>query len=181
MAHMPINHPMRPVYRVLAGLAALYILVFGIVGLAETWGGELFGRENTHALGLRTNLAFSALSVLAGVVVLLGLGIGRNVDRFIHLWGGCVFLGVGILMLAVLQTDANFLNFTVATCIVSFIIGLVFFSAGLYGRVGSHEDERAEEAFRHGGIDPLEHTWQEEQAQPHRPADSSEPELHRSG
>ncbi|HZN20183.1 MAG TPA: DUF4383 domain-containing protein [Micromonosporaceae bacterium] len=181
MAHMPINHPMRPLYRALAGLAAIYVLVFGLVGLAETWGEPLFGREPTHALGLRTNLAFSLLSVLVGIVVLAGLLVGRNVDRFIHLWGGCVFLGVGILMLALLQTDANFLNFTVATCIVSFVIGLVLFSAGLYGRVGSHEDERAEEAFRHGGIDPLEHTWQEEQAQPHRLADESRPELHRFG
>ena len=42
------------------------------------------------------------------------------------------------------------LGFTMSTCIVSFIIGLVLFTAGLYGKIGTAEDIRQEEAFRHG-------------------------------
>jgi hypothetical protein len=45
----------------------------------------------------------------------------------------------------------NVLNFSMATCIVSFAIGMVLFSAGLYGKVGSLEAAATEEALRHGG------------------------------
>ena len=34
MAHIPVNHPARPVYRAIAGLIALYILIFGIFGFS---------------------------------------------------------------------------------------------------------------------------------------------------
>jgi hypothetical protein len=57
---------------------------------------------------------------------------------------------VGMAMLALLETDANFLNFSVATCVVSFVIGIALLTAGLYGKVGTVDAARAEEAFRHG-------------------------------
>lgn len=150
MAHIPVNHHLRTFYRVLAGLAALYVLVFGIAGLVETSGTPLFGREDTEALGLQTNLAFSLLSIVAGAIVLAGALIGRNVDRMTNLIAGVVFLVAGIAMMALLQTDANFLNFTIATCIVSFVLGSVFGVAGLYGKVGPVEEQEGEEAYRHG-------------------------------
>ena len=40
-------------------------------------------------------------------------------------------------MMTLLQTDLNLLGFTMATCIVSFVIGLVLLTAGLYGKTGS--------------------------------------------
>jgi hypothetical protein len=147
--HTPVNHPLRPLYRVIGGLAGLYVLLFGIVGLIETRGTELFGNPSTYALGLKTNMAFSLLSIVAGIIILAGTLIGRNIDQKINYYGGFAFMGIGMLMLALLQTDANFLNFSVATCVVSFVIGLALLIAGLYGKVGSVEDARAEEAFRH--------------------------------
>lgn len=180
-AHWPINHRLLALWRTLSGIAGAYVLVFGIAGLVETWGTPFFGRESTWALGLRTNLAFSVLSVIMGAVVLSGAVIGGNYDRMVNLIGGTVFLVAGIVMLTVLQTDLNLLNFTVATCVVSFLIGLTMLTTGLYGQVGTHEQKHAEEAFRHGGVDPAAHVWQREQEQPHRPADESQPELHRFG
>ena len=44
MAHFPVNHPARPLYRVLAGLIGLYILVFGVYGRRPHLGQGLFGR-----------------------------------------------------------------------------------------------------------------------------------------
>ena len=41
---------------------------------------------------------------------------------------------VGTAMLALLSTDLNVLNFSIETVIVSFLIGMLLFSAGLYGR-----------------------------------------------
>ena len=38
MAHFPVNHPARPLYRVFAGLVGVYILVFGVLGVAADLG-----------------------------------------------------------------------------------------------------------------------------------------------
>jgi hypothetical protein len=135
VAHLPINHPLRPLFRTMAGLAGVYVLIFGIVGVNRTWGTGFFGRHDTFALGLRTNVAFSILSIVVGAVVVVGAVYGRNVDHYINLVGGFVFLLAGLAMLALLRTTANFLNFMMATCIVSFLIGTVMLTAGLYGRV----------------------------------------------
>lgn len=151
MAHLPVNHPARPFLRFLAGLVGLYILVFGIAGLVETWGLSFFSREETWVLGLQTNPAFSILSILAGAVVLGGALIGRNVDHFINLFGAVVFLVAGIVMMTLLRTEANLLNFDMINVIVSFVIGMVLLVAGLYGKVGPRELAEAEEWHRTSG------------------------------
>ena len=148
MSHTPVNHPLRPLYRVLAGLTGLYVLLFGIVGAVETSGTELFGHPAAYALGLRTNLAFALISIVAGAVILVATVIGRNLDYRVHQVAGYAFAAMGILMLALLQTDANVLNFSVATCVVSFVISLVLLTAGLYSKVGSAEDVTAEESYQ---------------------------------
>jgi hypothetical protein len=148
MSHTPVNHPLRPLHRVLAGLTGLYVLVFGAIGVAGTAGTPLFGHPSEYALGLRTNLAFSLISIAAGIVILGASVLGRNIDYRVNQVAGYAFAGMGMLMLALLQTDANFLNFSVATCVVSFVISLVLLTAGLYSKVGSADDVAAEETFR---------------------------------
>ncbi len=151
MSHIPVNHPLRPVYRVLAALTGAYVLIFGVVGFFTTSGSEMFERADTTALGLRTNLAFSLASVVAGAVILLAVVVGRNLDYVVNLWGGVAFILAGTAMMALLNTDLNVLNFSMATVVVSFVIGMVLFSAGLYGKSGSVAAARAEELARHGG------------------------------
>ncbi len=56
-----------------------------------------------------------------------------------------VFLVAGMAMMVLMQTDLNFLGFTMSTCVVSFVIGLVLFTAALYGKTGTAEDIRKEE------------------------------------
>ncbi|SBT51661.1 DUF4383 domain-containing protein [Micromonospora auratinigra] len=145
MAHFPVNHPARPLYRVLSGLIGLYILVFGVFGVVETWGDGLFGRDGTYALGLRTNLAFSLVSVIFGAFLLVGASRRDNLGHYMNLTAGAVFLITGILMMSVLQTSANFLNFSMSTVIVSLLFGLILLATGLYDKVGTDEhaaDER---------------------------------------
>lgn len=134
MSHFPVNHPLRPLYRVLAAIAGLYVLLFGVVGLVRSAGSPFFDRGAFTALGLRTNLAFALASVLAGAVIVLATFIGRNVDYAVNVWGGVLFMVVGTGGLALLETDLNVLNFSMATVIVSFSIGMLLFTAGLYGR-----------------------------------------------
>jgi hypothetical protein len=160
MSHLPINHHLQPLYRVLAGACGLYILLFGILGLIQTGEHDFLAQDGLPSvLGLRANGAFASLSIVAGIVILVGAVIGRSIDRWINLVGGVLFVVAGMAMMTLLQTDLNVLGFTMSTCIVSFVIGLVLFTAGLYGRVGSAREERREENFRHGGIDPEEHAW----------------------
>ncbi|MPZ27030.1 MAG: DUF4383 domain-containing protein [Micromonosporaceae bacterium] len=150
MAHLPVNHPGRPFYRVLAAGIGLYILVFGIVGLVRTWDLPFFDRGDNWALGLQTNPAFGLLSIGAGAVLLGGAGYGRNVDHFINLAGSGVFLVAGLVMMTLLHTGANLLNFAIVNCAVSFLIGLALLLAGLYGKTGPPELAAAEEQLRCG-------------------------------
>jgi Domain of unknown function (DUF4383) len=159
-SHIPVNHRLRPWYRLLAGLAGVYVLVFGIIGVIRTGGDPVFHRGGDEVFGLKSNLAFAVLSIIAGVVIVAGAVIGRNIDHYVNLIGGVLFLVAGMLMMALLQTDANFLNFQMATCVVSFVIGVVLFVAGLYGRVGDEATEAHEDDFRlHHGTDPDRHKW----------------------
>lgn len=179
MAHIPVNHPMARFYRILAGAAGAYVLVFGVVGAVATWGEPLFSRDDVVVLGLRSNLGFAVLSVVVGVVVLGGALVGGAPAHWINMVGGSVFLLAGAAMLAFMQTDANLLNFSVATCVVSYLIGLAMLLAGLYDKVGSPQDAEAEERFRRTrGQDPMPHRWATEGRLPHRPAEDH-PDGHR--
>lgn len=150
MSHIPVNHHLRPLYRVIAALSAVWLLVFGAVGLNQTHGAEWFARGQWSAFGVPTNRAFAVASLGVGAVVLLATLVGRNVDRLVNLWGGTAFLVAGTLMMALVETDANVLNFSIITSIASYVIGLLLLAAGLYGKVGTSEQAAAEEAFRHG-------------------------------
>jgi len=159
VAHLPINHRFRPLYRALAFACGCYVLLFGIVAVTRTSDLGPFARDGLPwVLGLRANTAFAVLSILAGLAVVIATLVGHNVDRWVNLVTGAVFLVAGMVMLTVLRTNLNLLGFTVTTCVVSFVIGLLLALAGLYGQVGPREAERREEMFRHGqGGDPEEH------------------------
>jgi hypothetical protein len=149
MVHIPINHPLRPLYRTLAGLIGAYILVFGVIGLIRTWSDPLFDRGDVWVLSLRTNLAFSIISIIYGAVLLGGAIAGGNVGHMINSVAGPLFMITGVGMMTVMQTDANILNFSMTTVILSLIFGLVVFTAGMYDKVGTSEDVEVEEAHRH--------------------------------
>lgn len=151
MAHIPVNHPARKLYRIFAGLIGLYILVFGLLGLWRTWGDPLFARDGDWVLGLRTNLAFALISVVFGVVVLIGASRRGNLGHFMNLTAGVVFMVTALTMMTLLQTDLNFLNFSMSTVVVSMIFGLLVFATGLYDKVGPPEHAEAEERFRRAG------------------------------
>ncbi|WP_328340305.1 DUF4383 domain-containing protein [Micromonospora sp. NBC_00421] len=148
MAHFPVNHPARPLYRVFAGLVGLYILVFGALGVVQTWGEPLFDRGSHWALGLRTNLAFSLVSVAFGVVLIVGASRRGNLGHVMNLTAGVVFMVTGIAMMSVLQTRANVLNFSMSTVIVSLLFGLLLLATGLYDKIGTDEHAEQERAGR---------------------------------
>jgi hypothetical protein len=143
MAHFPVNHPLRPTYRALGGLTGIYLAGFGILGAVEASGDDFFVQNDTAVLWQGTNLGYSVIAIAAGLVILIGTALGRNIDAAINKWGGYAYMGLGLAALAVLRTDANYLNFTIPTVIVTMAIGLVLVTAGMYGTVGSEEEARA--------------------------------------
>jgi hypothetical protein len=148
--HFPVNHHLRPLYRALAGLTGIYMLVFGIVAFSKTSGMAAFAQDQgVWALGLRANPAFAILSIAAGVIVVLANVVGRNLAHHINQLAGIVLALVAMASLLVLQTDANYLDFSMVNVVVTFIMASIIGTASLYDRVGSAEDAHAEEAVRH--------------------------------
>jgi hypothetical protein len=150
MSHIPINHPLRNVYRALSGLIGVYVLVFGVIGWIQSGDLPFFGTQGEWVLLLRTNPAFSVLSIVFGLALVGAALVGRNVFVWVNVAVGIVFLVAGLAMMTLLQTDANILAFSMVNCIYSFVFGMVMLAAGLYGKVGSADAQAAESEFRTG-------------------------------
>jgi hypothetical protein len=147
MAHFPVNHRLRPLYRTITTLVGAYVLILGIVGLTQTNGTTLFAQTGLpRVLGLRTNPGFAIASIIAGAILLAGAIIGRNLDVLVNIIAGIVFMTVGTVMLGLIQTNANFLGFSAATCIVSYILGTLLLAAGMYGKTASNTQTAVQEA-----------------------------------
>jgi hypothetical protein len=149
MAHYPLNHHLRQTYRFLAFLAGAYLLVTGVVGVAITWGDSFFDRGRDWSLGLRVNPAGSWLLAIVGLAVDTAALLGGNVHHQVNLvvgWGLC---GIAVVIMATLQTDANAVNASMINVLVLLILGLVVLTAALYGKVGSTEAARAQQAAAH--------------------------------
>ncbi|MFI7607034.1 DUF4383 domain-containing protein [Micromonospora sp. NPDC049366] len=148
MAHTPVNHPARPIYRAIGGLTGLYLVVFGALGVIESAGNPFFAQDDTQVLGQGTNLGFSLLSILLGVLVLAGTALGRNIDVAINQWLAYALMVISLGGLAFIRTDANLFNFSIVTVMVVMVAGLVLLMCGMYGKVGSDEEREAFEKAR---------------------------------
>ncbi|MEW2385150.1 DUF4383 domain-containing protein [Micromonospora sp. NPDC047707] len=143
MAHTPVNHPARPIYRAIGGLTGLYLVAFGVLGLIASAGNEVLAQDDTTVIGQGTNVGFSLLSLLLGGAVLAGTVIGRNLDVVINQWLAYVIMALSLAGLAFIRTEANIFNFSVATVIVLMVVGLVLLMVGMYGKVGTDEEKEA--------------------------------------
>ncbi|MFE9191521.1 DUF4383 domain-containing protein [Micromonospora sp. NPDC007208] len=143
MAHTPVNHPARPIYRAIGGLTGLYLVVFGVLGIIASTGNEILAQDDTRVLGQGTNLGFSLLSVLLGLVVLVGTALGRNIDVAINQWLAYSLMVVSLAGLAFIRTDANIFNFSITTVIVVMTAALVLLMVGMYGKVGTEDEAEA--------------------------------------
>ncbi|MEU4379078.1 DUF4383 domain-containing protein [Micromonospora echinofusca] len=143
MAHTPVNHPARPVYRAIGGLTGLYLVAFGVLGIIASAGNEVLAQDDTQVLGQGTNLGFSLLSVLLGAAVLAGTAIGRNIDVMINQWLAYVMMVISLAGLAFIQTEANIFNFSVFTVVALMVLSLVLLMVGMYGKVGTDEEQEA--------------------------------------
>jgi hypothetical protein len=132
MAHNPVNHPLRPLYRALGALVGLWFVLFGIVGLIVNAGDDFFTAKPDHVLGLGANMFASIISLASGALIVIAAALGRNLDTEAYKFLGWGVLTVASYGLATSRTDANFLGFTIDTVVVDYLAGLILVLSGLY-------------------------------------------------
>lgn len=149
MAHNPVNHPLRPLYRTLGFLAGAYLVVFGIVGIV---GGDLefSGLNSGTVFGLGSSTLWSIISIILGAIIVVAVVIGRNLDVAAEKYLGWGIIVAGGYELATSRTDANVFGFTIGTVIVTFIVGLMLILSSLYGKVVPVAEAGAPRQVREG-------------------------------
>jgi hypothetical protein len=135
VSHVPVDHPLRGLYRALAGLVGLLQIVFGVVAYLETSSLPFFTSDGVRVFGLTANRGFAVVSLVTGLIVLVGVVLGRNRDVSVNLGVGSLMLINGMGQMLVLTSGVNYLAFSMTNCNVSFVLGLVLLAAGLYGKV----------------------------------------------
>ncbi|WP_405502130.1 DUF4383 domain-containing protein [Streptomyces niveus] len=131
--HLPVDHTLIRVYRISAGLIGLVLLVFGILGLVNQIG--VFGTGSHTTAGLNTNGALSVLSICVGVLLFIGMLIGKNFASTLNMILGVLFILSGFVNLALIDNSFNPLNFRIQNVLFSFVVGLLLMFFGMYGRV----------------------------------------------
>lgn len=146
LAHIPINHHLRGLYRAVAGLSGLYLVALGIYGIVETSGLDLFAQDGLpEVLGQQLNPASSGMLLVLGGIVVIVTVIGRNIDHYGNFWIGQILIVATLLSMAVLRTDANVLGFNMTSVIVVMAVGVFILTASLYAKIGRSEQHRAPE------------------------------------
>ncbi|WP_034591249.1 DUF4383 domain-containing protein [Hamadaea tsunoensis] len=136
LSHAPVNHPLRSLYRTIAAVAGLVTLALGVWGFAATASNPYFDKGPGEVLGLGMNPGHALLMAATGVLILLSLLAGRNVDQVANLFFGLALMAAGTFGLLTMRTDMNVLNYRMANVVVAFVIGGVLLTAGLYIKSG---------------------------------------------
>src|SRR5690348_1904831 len=113
LSHLPVDHPLVPVYRVIGGLIGLFLIVFGGVGWAQSSGDKFTSRHGTAVFGMHVNGLLSVLSLVFGVLLVLVALRGGNVAAVGNFTFGCVYTLAGLGGLAIERTDVNVFAYTV--------------------------------------------------------------------
>ncbi|GAA2707618.1 DUF4383 domain-containing protein [Actinoplanes palleronii] len=150
MAHIPVNHPLRPIYRLVGFASGAYLVVYGILGLIGTASEGITGHPVDRVLGQSTNLLGAIVSLAAGGLVLLGTAVGRNVDVEVDKFVGWGLLVVGSYSLATIRTDANFFGHSISTVIVIYLVGTLLVAVSLYSKVAAPGKAGAPRQVREG-------------------------------
>ncbi|MEU6277785.1 DUF4383 domain-containing protein [Streptomyces populi] len=132
---LPVDHHLAAVYRWGAVFCGVVLLVFGSLGFADELSP--FNTEGQSIAGMSTNGALSLISVLVGLALIIGGGIGGNVASTLNMTVGILFLLSGFIHIFILDRPANILGFGMTNVIFSFVMGLVILTFGMYGRVSS--------------------------------------------
>ena len=127
LSTLPVNHRLHPVYRAVGGIVGVLLVVFAILGFAVS--GDV--------LGAPASTAFSAICLVAGIVMVLAAVQGRNLAAEVNAYLGAVLFVLGFVCMLTQHIDgANFLGTSMTDVMILFVAGIAALAAGFYGRVG---------------------------------------------
>jgi hypothetical protein len=149
-SHIPVNHPLRPIYRIVGFITGAYLVVFGVLGAIQTAGEPFANETGIRVLGQETNMLSSLIHIVVGGLVLLGTAIGKNLDVAIDKYLGWAILVIGTYGLATIRTDANFFGYSVSTVVVTYLAGLLLITVSLYSKVVPESRAGAPRQVREG-------------------------------
>jgi uncharacterized protein DUF4383 len=124
------------VQRIGAVVVAAVLLGFGVLGFLD--GLAYFSTEGGRIAGLSSNGLLSTVSVVtAGILVAAAVKGARTVSTVMLVFG-VLFLLSAFANLAVLETNANILAFSMSNVVFSLCAGLLLLVLGAYGRVSGN-------------------------------------------
>jgi hypothetical protein len=130
---MPVDHPLRGLYRALALLSGVALVVWGAIGLARTASDDFFGTHGPRVLGMTANPAFSVVCIVLGLIVALATLVGHNIDAQVDRIVSVVLVLFATVGLCTLRTDdLDVFSFSVTNVNVLYTIATILFTAGLY-------------------------------------------------
>lgn len=132
MTEVRVNSTTAAICRVGGGLSGLILLLFGIVGFLS--GVPFTGVHGDKVLYLHTNGVLSLLSVAFGLLLLTAAAVGGDQSAAVNTAVATLMLLSGLVNLALIRTDLNFLAFQMGNIIFSFVIGVFLLACGLWGR-----------------------------------------------
>jgi hypothetical protein len=154
------------VHRIGAIVVAAVIAAFGVLGLID--GLAYFSTDGERIAGLSSNGLLSTISLLTAAVLVAAALRGSRVASTTMLVIGVLFLVSALANLAVLETEVNFLAFSMANVIFSIVAGLVLLTLGAYGRVSGNLP--ADSPYRAEGADGVPDDDATSQQLPETPA-----------
>jgi hypothetical protein len=124
------------VHRIGALVVAAVIAAFGVLGLVN--GLAYFSTDGSRVAGLSSNGLLSTISLVTAAVLVFAAFRSSHTASTTMLVIGVLFIGSALVNLALLETDWNFLAFSIANVIFSICAGLVLLTLGAYGRVSGN-------------------------------------------
>ncbi|MBB3676815.1 DUF4383 domain-containing protein [Modestobacter versicolor] len=147
------------VHRVGAIVVATVIAAFGVLGLVD--GLDYFSTDGERIAGLSSNGLLSTISLLTAAVLVAAALRSSRVASTTMLVIGVLFLVSALANLAVLETEVNFLAFSMANVIFSIVAGLVLLTLGAYGRVSGNLPDDSPYRAEGGAVPDDEDTSQQ--------------------
>jgi hypothetical protein len=154
------------VHRIGAIVVAAVIAAFGVLGLVD--GLAYFSTDGERIAGLSSNGLLSTISLLTAAVLVAAALHSSRVASTTMVVIGVLFLVSALANLAVLETEVNFLAFSMANVIFSIVAGLVLLTLGAYGRVSGNLP--ADSPYRAEGADGVPDDDATSQQLPETPA-----------
>ncbi|MBE9373639.1 DUF4383 domain-containing protein [Saccharopolyspora sp. HNM0983] len=127
------DHRVHRVHRFGAAALGVVLWIFAAIGFAGA--PQLFGEQGATALGMSTSGALSAISVLAGAVLVGTAWRGDPTASTAAALLGVLFTASGLAHLAVLGTGWNLLGFRMPNVVFSLSVGIALGVLGTYGRI----------------------------------------------